>query len=97
MIPVHESTQGRLALWETDVGTYRVVAAHNGAPRLWSHGLRKITKEKAEEITHAWQKTLEITDKAEQTVVQRGVACDAVDSLQLVSKTFMVDAYREVF
>lgn len=93
---MHDSTQGNLALWETHVGTDRVVAAHNGAPRLWSHGMRKITPEKAEEITRAWVKTLEITDKAEQVVVQRGVAQDAVESLRLISKTFMVDAYREV-
>lgn len=94
VIPVHESTQENMAQWQTHVGTERL-ATYNGAPRLWSHGMKKITKEKAEELTRAWVKTLEITDKAEQSVFQRGVARDAVDSLRMVSKTFMVDAYRE--
>jgi hypothetical protein len=95
-IGVHSTTQKNLELWETNVGTERIVAAYNGAPRLWSHGLRQISEQKATQLVHAWGKTLDITDRAEQIIAQRNIARDAVEELQLVSKTFMVDAYREV-
>ena len=95
-IAVDPSTQKKLDLWETLVGTDRIVAAHNGAPRLWSHGLRRITAQKAAQLVGAWIKTHDMQDRMEQAVAQRNIAREAVESLQLVSKTFMVDAYREV-
>jgi hypothetical protein len=94
---VDPGTQKQLDLWETLVGTERIIAANNGAPRLWSHGLRQITAQKAAQLVHAWHKTHDIQDRAEHAITQRNIARDAIESLRLVSKTFMVDAYRQVF
>jgi hypothetical protein len=93
---VDPSTQKKLDLWEKLVGTDRIVAAHNGAPRLWSHGLCQITEQKAAQLVGAWAKTHDMQDRTEQAIAQRDIARDAVESLRLVCKTFMVDAYREV-
>lgn len=39
---------------------------------------------------------MSVRDGEEQRAAQRAIARDAVASLRMVSKTFMVDAYREV-
>lgn len=93
-MPVHESTAENLAQWEKHIGTEVTIAKYNGAPRIWSHGLREINRNHAETLARRWTQTLDLSGP-EQIVAQREIAKEAVEGLRMVSKTFMVDAYRE--
>ncbi len=89
----HEDTLVKLTLWDTQtpVNTLEI----RGAPRLWSHGVKEITKEEAETIISKWNDCESIHDDVSRKEAQLKVLREAVARVPLISRTFMVDSYRK--
>jgi magnesium-transporting ATPase (P-type) len=66
-----------------------------GAPRTWSHGLKELSEQEANELIKEWRSTIRIGDKESRRSTQEKIVLKALQGISLISKTHMVDQYRE--
>lgn len=76
-------------LWFKEV---KNLPSYSGSPRIWGHGLKKISSSEAHNIINAWkQANLEDnnTEKLNKITLQ------AIERMEFISQTLMIDSYRE--
>ncbi|KAL9641831.1 hypothetical protein ABK040_011816 [Willaertia magna] len=66
-----------------------------GAPRTWSHGIKKITKEEANQFIKEWHNSFSILEKESRSQIQLSIIKKVLTNISLTSITHMIDAYRE--
>ncbi|EFC37819.1 predicted protein [Naegleria gruberi] len=66
-----------------------------GAPRTWSHGIKKITESEAKTIMTSWRDSFMIKDNEKKTETQLEIVKDALKNIKMTSITYMVDRYRD--
>ncbi|KAL0476680.1 phospholipid-transporting ATPase [Acrasis kona] len=88
----HEDTIQKLSDWTTlniDITSIR------GAPRLWSHGLKKITKMESQQVEAEWNQCDSILHESERFLEQLQILKKLTQKVPLISRTFMIDSYRK--
>lgn len=87
-----EANREKLSLWDEAAKKF---PSFQGAPRIWSHGLKKLTKQKAEQLKRDWQNSWNINDLNQRAQEQDRILIDALSGVEITSKTYMIDAYRK--
>jgi magnesium-transporting ATPase (P-type) len=93
-IQAEESVGDKLLLWEKHIQS-NPDFQFNGAPRGWSHGLKEISQEMALAVIQQWRKTWSIEEEVQRKKIQEEIIINAIKGVRLVSKTLMIDAYRD--
>lgn len=88
---VRTSVAAKLEVWDEREKSF---PKYPGAPRAWSHGLKAISREDMETIKHKWHETFDIQDSEKRTAEQLEIVKSALEDVELISKTFMIDEYR---
>jgi magnesium-transporting ATPase (P-type) len=90
---VDNTTTSKLLSWDSCPQVIHLHQHSNGAPRIWSHGIKPI--EDTTQIAKLW---VEYSREADSTIrVQKQVKLveSCVHDCKLISRTFMIDAYRD--
>ncbi len=89
--PIKPSNIARLAEYEKLEKSF---PHFRGAPRAWSNGLKHISKETAEAIIQEWHQSCSM-EKMKRESIQLDIVTRALVDCDLLSKTLIIDEYRE--